>query len=162
MLYTYRRAAMEDLQDYLQLVKERIDWMNRVGIRQWNQTDYLGRYPESYFAHLIGQGEMYLLCAEDGRVCAAGALLRKDPRWQRNDPAIYVHHLVSAMDEPGAGATFLKYCEKQAALWGFGIVRLDCAADNPTLNAFYERHGYQAAGSVTEGKYSGILRYKEI
>ncbi len=42
------------------------------------------------------------------------------------------------------------------------VVRLGCAENNPFLNDYYEKHGYEIAGKCSDGEYKGILRQKNI
>ena len=49
MWINFREATIHDVDAIMALVQLRIDWMNAVGLHQWNETDYFGRYPRSYW-----------------------------------------------------------------------------------------------------------------
>ena len=75
---------------------------------------------------------------------------------------MYVHHLVSAVDERGTGALFLAQAEDHARRRGLDRLRLDCYVGNRGINAYYEALGFLPAGTCTDGPYKGILREKKI
>ena len=49
----------------------------------------------------------------------------------------------------------LAFCEKQAAADRKEYLRLDCAIDNPKINAYYDKLRYDYAGTCVDGKYAG-------
>lgn len=148
----------------LELIHQRITWMDQVGIRQWNVTDYDGVYPPEYFRACFDAGELFAL--EDvatGQVICAGALKEQDPRWpDAPEPAFYLHHLAAALNHKGAGRIFLQAAEAFAAGQGKAFMRLDSAIDNPALTAYYEAQGYLPVGTCIDGLYEGILRQKAL
>lgn len=148
----------------LALIHQRIAWMDEVGIRQWNVTDYDGVYPAEYYQACFDAGELFAL--EDtcsGQIVCAGALKAQDPRWpDASASAFYLHHLAASLAHRGAGRIFLKEAEAHAAARGKAFMRLDSAIDNPALTAYYEALGYMPAGTCTDGLYVGILRQKPL
>ncbi len=158
-----RLAELRDLPEICRLIRERIAWMDRVGIRQWNVMDYWQAYPETYYEAQVRAKRFYVLDqAEGGGLAGAAALLEADGRWADagSIPACYVHHLVTNVREKGAGRIILTRTEALARRWGKTRVRLDCAADNARLNQYYEGQGYRLAGTCQEGPYAGNLREK--
>lgn len=158
----FRPLTREDAPLMAALVRARVAWMAGAGIRQWNATDYLESYPPAYYEQLCRDGVLFGLFRDTGRLLAAGALFDEDPRWPHAAAAYYLHHFVSDADEPGAGAAFLAHAERYACLRGKTRLRLDCAADNAALNAYYEARGYMAAGTCEDGPYRGTLREKPL
>ncbi len=158
-----RLAEPCDLPEICRLIRERIAWMDRVGIRQWNVTDYWQVYPEAYYEMQIKARRFYVLDqADGGHLAGAAALLETDDRWADagSVPAYYVHHLVTDVRAKGAGRSILAGTEALARQRGKKRVRLDCAADNARLNRYYEEQGYRLAGACEEGLYRGNLREK--
>lgn len=160
-----RLAEEKDLPEIMRLIRERIAWMDRVGIRQWNVTDYERAYPKNHYEGQIKQRSFYVLDRAEGEgLAGAAALLEEDERWTDvgEVPAFYVHHLVTDIRASGAGRMILTWAEELARQRGKTRVRLDCAANNPRLNRYYEEQGYRLAGTWEEGPYVGNLREKRL
>lgn len=49
MDYEFKPGELTDLPQVYDIIDERIHWMDQVGIKQWNVTDYWDCYPESYY-----------------------------------------------------------------------------------------------------------------
>ncbi len=159
----FRALTRAEVADMRALILARVAWMDEVGIHQWNDTDYDGVYPPSYYGECFDRGELYGLFSREGKMLAAAALKEEDPRWEQdNTPAFYVHHLASAVGARGAGSLCLSAIEAHARAVGKTHVRLDSAVDNPILTAYYEARGYIPVGSCIDGAYTGILREKRI
>ncbi len=139
--YEFRPCRPEEAAEVFRLVCERIRWMDEVGIRQWNHTDYLNVFPRSYYEIQQAEGALYALCErQTGKLAAAAVLLTEDERWQGDTaPALYIHNLVGAPDCPGAGKEFLRRTEEMALRMGKRYLRLDSTRDNepspPTTSA---------------------------
>ena len=100
----FRAMGPEEAPRMIELVRERIAWMDREGLQSWNTSDYLEIYPQDYYEERAREGVLFALArASDGKILCAGALLETDERWPDSLPAVYVHHLVSAVDERGTG-----------------------------------------------------------
>lgn len=164
---TFRKANLQDVDSIMELVQRRIDWMNAVGLHQWNETDYFGRYPRSYWEYHI---PWFLVGEEQGRVVVAIALYDEDVRWTRDGvytgsfdgKAWYLHHLVTDPSVPGAGARMLEYVEQHAAGQGVVLLRLDSAVGNTALERYYTALGYTPCGTCHDRLYHGILREKRL
>lgn len=156
----FREATVDDVDAIIELVRMRIQWMDNVGLEQWNKTDYFGRYPREYWAENI---HSFLVGDAEGRVVVAMALYVSDVRWgEMPDEAYYLHHLVSSQDCPGAGHAMMQYVEHYAKAHGIGILRLDSAVGNAALERFYTRLGYKESGRCRDRLYYGILREKRL
>ncbi len=158
---TLQLADESVLDDVFQLILRRIQWMDTVGIRQWNVTNYTDAYPQRYYSQKIREGQLYVL-TEKGKVIGAVVLLESDARWKDAVPAYYVHNLVTDVTAKGAGGILLGYVEAMAARDGKTCVRLDCAVDNEKLNQYYEKKGYRKVGVCSDGLYRGNKREKVI
>jgi hypothetical protein len=94
--YVFRPAEEHEVPAVFELIMARVRWMDEVGIRQWNVTDYAGCYPPAHYEAARQRGDLFVLTDDDG--IAACAVLRKDDeRWpeaiQSAEPAFYLHHL---------------------------------------------------------------------
>ncbi|OUQ70170.1 hypothetical protein B5E53_00675 [Eubacterium sp. An11] len=165
MDYEFKPGELTDLPQVYDIIDERIHWMDQVGIKQWNVTDYWDCYPESYYKKAVSNGNLYVLKRKDtGLVASVAVLYEEDARWQakQGPAAYYVHHLATRLGEKGAGKVMVDCCEKLAAARGKEYLRLDCAIDNPKINAYYDGLRYDYAGTCVDGKYEGNLREKRV
>ena len=164
MNYTLTKARPEEIADIFSLYEKRIAWMDEVGIRQWNVSDYLTAYPISYYEEQRAAGNLYAL--HDGeKIVGAAVLLRSDDRWadRAADRAYYVHNLVTHPEAKGAGRALLALAEETARANGVRFMRLDCATDNQALNEYYASMGYELAGTCEDGPYyKGNRREKAL
>lgn len=164
---TFRKARLQDVDAIMRLVQRRIDWMNAVGLHQWNETDYFGRYPRSYWERNV---RYFLVGEEEGRVVVAIALYTEDVRWTRDGHytgvaegnAYYLHHLVTEPAAKGAGREMMLYVERYAAEQGVTLLRLDSAVGNLALEQYYTDLGYTACGTCHDRLYHGVLREKRL
>ncbi len=195
--YCFRKIHPEEVSVMFELVKQRIHWMDEVGIQGWNMADYTAIYPLSYYESM--QDNIFVLAdRETEEIVCAGVLLETDSRWKDESPACYLHNFVSRvnrataeeptgqeickqetckqetrkqempgrtaghMQAPPVGRIFLTEAEEYARKLGKNYMRLDSAAGNDRLAAYYERQGYLPQGTCVEGGYHGILRQKPL
>lgn len=165
MDYQFGFADESVLEQIYTLIDRRIQWMDEVGIRQWNVTDYWDVYPREHYIEQMRQNRLYVLKRmPEGTVVGTAVLYETDDRWPdgQDVSAYYVHHFAAAPEEKGAGKILLGHLEELARTDGKGALRLDCADDNPRLNRYYEEKGYLPAGTCADGVYRGILREKYL
>lgn len=163
----FRRARLQDVDAIMTLVQYRIDWMNDVGLHQWNETDYFGRYPRSYWEKNINY---FIVGEKEGRVVVAIALYTDDVRWTRDGEytggltgnAYYLHHLVTDPACKGAGKKMMLYVEQYAIEHQILLLRLDSAVGNLSLEKYYTDLGYTPCGTCHDQLYHGVLREKEL
>ena len=163
----FREATLHDVDAIMALVQLRIDWMNAVGLHQWNETDYFGRYPRSYWEKNI---KYFLVGEVNGKVVVATALYSEDVRWTRDGEytgsvsgdAYYVHHLVTDPAVKGVGIEMMKYVEQYAIEHNVHILRLDSAIGNQVLERYYTQLGYTPCGICHDRLYHGVLREKVL
>lgn len=139
--------------------------MDKKGIRQWNDFDYLSVYPADYYREMQEKSCLYVLAdVAAGKIVGAAVLLSEDERWvgSEEEAAYYVHNLVADTSAPGAGRALLAAAETLGQAHGKRHMRLDCAADSAFLNGYYEGLGYYAVGSCQDGPYAGVKRQKEL
>lgn len=166
--FTFRRIKREELPGMFNLILSRVAWMDKVGIKQWNTTDYANVYPLSYYEEKHDKGEVFVLAhKENDNIIACAVLRHEDERWHhvediREDEALYLHNFASDLSFPSAGSVFLYYAEKYAREEGKKYFRLDSADDNKVLEGYYAEKGYYPAGECTDGPYKGILRQKKL
>lgn len=161
MIYQFEKATLQDVNEVFELVKQRVVWMDEVGIHQWNETDYLNAYPLEYYLQQAKLNQLYVL-KDNEHIVGAIVCLQEDTRWQDQQPAYYLHNFVSMIGVKGVGSIILKEVEKLAKSNHKIRLRLDCAIDNQKLNDYYESHGFYYAGECQDGPYIGNKREKVI
>lgn len=162
--YLFRAIRHEELEEMFRLILSRMEWMDEVGIKQWNVTFYDEVYPVSYYDECYKKGEIYVLVnLENDQIFCAAALKEKDERWNEDGvSAFYLHHFVSKVGSKGVGSLYLELAEKFAKACGKEYFRLDSAVGNEPLERYYSSRGYRAVGECIDGLYEGILRQKKL
>ena len=153
----------EDL-DYIEcfnLIKQRIDWMNKNGISHWNKSNYTNVYPLSHYLALQNNGQLFVL-KDDKELLAFGALLEEDERWNDKKSAFYLHHLTSKVSYKKYGKKFIIEAIKYAVLKDKKYFRLDSSKDYPKLEDYYKQFGFVECGECIDGNYQGILRQIDL
>lgn len=159
--YTVSPAVEADLAAVFALIDQRIRWMDEEGIVQWNTYDYWTVFPQSHYRAAMEEGRLFVL-KEGGRVVASVTLTTDDAHWPDRASALYIHHLVSAVDAHGAGEAMLDFCTQKALSEGRMFLRLDCAHHNRQLNDYYEAHGFRLVGDDPGPAYTANLREKTL
>ncbi len=162
----FRQIKKEELCEMFSLILQRIEWMDEVGIEQWNCTDYANVYPLSYYEEKRLRGEVFVL-EKNGEIVSAAVLRGEDERWENagvrlDVPSVYLHNFVSRLGCPGAGLEFIKMAEEYAKSCGKVYFRLDSAVGNSGLEQYYDKLGYVPVGRCVDGPYEGILREKKL
>jgi len=145
------------------IIGDRVLWMDEVGIKQWNTTNYAEVYPLSYFEQKRQNDEVFVLEETiKNEIVAVAVLMKEDARWKTPASALYLHNFATRLDYKGVGSIFLKLAEEYTKKMGYKYMRLDSDIDNKPLEEYYTSRGYKAVGSCIDGLYKGILREKEL
>ena len=162
--YLFRQITKNEIKTIFDLIQSRVEWMNEVGIKQWNCTDYADVYPLSHYEKCFERKEIFVLEEKSTKeIICVGVLKHYDERWENcSDDAFYLHHFASKVGEKGVGKIFLECAERYAKQYDKDYIRLDSAIDNETLTKYYSDLGYEAVGECVDGAYIGILRQKRI
>ncbi len=153
--YTFLPAVESDLPAVFKLIDDRINWMDEVGLKQWNVTNYWECYPESYYRMRMDMGELYIMKDAKGNAVATAALIKDDYRWPGDKDAFHVHHLATAIGIHGIGAIAIDFCKDISRKFNMPYLRLDCAVGNDMLNNFYKDLGFTYAGPIVDRLYTG-------
>lgn len=76
---TFEKASADEVKEIFSLYEKRVEWMEKNKIHQWNETDYLGSYPEPYYEEQQKSGNLYVLKIS-GKIAGAAVVLRNDAR----------------------------------------------------------------------------------
>ena len=139
------RARPSDLGTVLSILEEAALWLASRGIRQWLP----GTFCRERIGSRIGRGEVYLFVL-GGRSVGSMVLQWSDEETWGDVPndAGYVHGLAIRRDQAGKGLgrELLRWAEARVADAGAAYMRLDCAAENRTLNDYYAGAGFRYSG----------------
>lgn len=165
--YIFRPVKKEEIPVMFDIIQSRVRWMDEVGIKQWNVTNYAEVYPLEYFEHHRKNGEVFVLTEKNREIVACAVLKKEDDRWEhipdyKTVKAIYLHNFAVRLDKKGTGKIFLGKAEEYAARNGYECFRLDSADDNKKLEAYYTEKGYISKGMCVDRLYKGTLREKKL
>ncbi|MDQ7949105.1 MAG: GNAT family N-acetyltransferase [Pedobacter sp.] len=113
----------------------------------------------------IAEGRQYQVLV-DGQVACVFVVTFNDKQiWKErsNDPAIYVHRIVTHPSYRGLGFVghITDWAIGYAKQHALQFVRLDTWADNEKLNQYYQRFGFQPAGNILITANSGLPKHYE-
>ena len=149
-MYTFSPADLSHLPEVFALIDRRTRWMQAHGNRLWDT--YREAYPDDYFRTVTEKGQLWLL-RQDERIAAMVTLWDTDSQWTDDAPALYLHNLAADEAFPGAGAELLRRCAQRAKTLHRDRLRLDCSAENPRLNAYYEAQGFAFVTALPGNAY---------
>ncbi|WP_423363051.1 hypothetical protein [Mycoplasma sp. P36-A1] len=162
VLYKLKYARKRDIYPIIDLIKHRIDWMDEVGIDQWNKSGYLAKYTYSYFEDLVDDKLLYVLKDEANVIWGAMTLLELDARWPGYSDALFVHNLVTKKELKNGGKMLLNYALNEAVTKHKSYIRLDAIVGNDKLNSYYHDLGFEYIDTVVDGNYKGNLLAKKV
>lgn len=155
--YQVRKAGPIDTKAVIQLLRDTAGWLQAKGISQWEYLLEGGETDEIEQGILVGT--TYIVENSEGDLAATFNFSFKQNDWdvdmwgKRDDLAFYLHRLAVDKDQhhKQVGKRLMKWIDENNLIEN-GYIRLDCVADNPVLNDFYQQAGYTFIGHVGEGK----------
>lgn len=158
--YSFSKATLDDLDNLLELYKERTSWFKENKIKQWSK--YLEHHPREEFEKIINTG-YYFVIKENGNIIS-GFELSTDSKYWRDDftDAYYIYKLVTKVKYKNVGNIVMKICENIAINNNKRKLRLDCLKNNEKLNSIYENYGFKLIKTGYEDSYSYSLREYNI
>jgi GNAT superfamily N-acetyltransferase len=143
---SFRKAAPEEMETVLLLLKEAALWLRGKKIEYWqNWID-----PAPNFVNWIQCGfddSEFFLVEQDGRTAGCFRLQWQDPRFwgPQQDNAGYIHSFTISRELAGKGLGYrlLNLIENYCEARGKSLLRLDCGTDVPGLRKYYEKYGFQ-------------------
>lgn len=142
------RAAAGDLDSVMAILGDATAWLESRGIDQWHADPRL----RARIAGRIARGEMWLCWRGDAPIATLALQWADEEMWGARPPdAGYVHGLAvrRAWAGHGIGRALLDWAAQEVARAGRGWLRLDCAAHNAALKAYYEAAGFTYRGDRT-------------
>lgn len=143
-----RKAEKADLEAILKVYHAAKAYMAASG----NPTQWEEGYPDCRLDRDIAQGNLYVLCSEDGAVHAAFVFVLgeepdyaviEDGSWTSSAPYGTIHRLGSDGWVKGVFAQCLEFCKGLSP-----YIRADTHHDNTTMQHLFEKHGFTRRGII--------------
>ncbi|CAI6027626.1 hypothetical protein PAECIP112173_00506 [Paenibacillus sp. JJ-100] len=152
--YEAVQAQSGDTEEVLSLLVESASWLKSQGSSQWSallQGEDSHNTPAA-----IQRGDVFVF-KKEAKIAGMVILMQKPSPWDvklwgdqahDEDQALYLHRLAirRAYARTGLGKSILQWSINGIQFKNKSLVRLDCGADNATLNAFYAANGFAYAG----------------
>lgn len=155
-----REAGPADIDVVVEILSEAARWLIGRGIEQWPDP-----FPREPIEARVRRGEFFV-AEHEGEIAATFALLWSDPAFWGERPADagYVHVLAvrRAFSGRELGERLLAWAERRVAAAGREFLRLDCRSDNPVLQAYYERLGFERRGEARVDDFSATLFERRV
>lgn len=154
MEYKVEKANVKNLEDILELYRERTEWFKENKISQW--TRYLERHPKLEFKEAIKNGNYYII-KEQENIIAGFELSTNSEIWEDEiTPAYYLYKVVTKVGYKGIGKAIINKSKEMAKKDGKKYIRLNCLKSNAKLNQIYESYDFQTI------RYSKKFSLKEL
>jgi ribosomal protein S18 acetylase RimI-like enzyme len=158
---TFAQAKPTDWSVIAVILEDAQRWLRSRDIPQW-----IPPFDRDWMEPKIAAGEFFIARLGHYPV-AVVRLLRADPFfWGERDDgdALYIHSLAVRREYAGRGLgqQILEWVGDAARGSGRHYLRLDCAADNQSLCAYYERAGFVTLGSIEVGHARMMLFEKAV
>lgn len=161
MMYKLFQANNDDLTKLIDIIRQRIKWMDENSISQWNKTNYLDIFDLNYFNMMQQEGKLYLVKC-DGKIVGSVVFLLNDDRWLDKSKSLYIHNLVSDLAYKGVGKFIIDSSCKFAKKNHLVSLRLDLDIHNKKLLEYYQSLGFEIKGKCQVGNYYGFLQEKKV
>lgn len=147
-------AQPEDTENIISLLIEIAEWLSSRGLSQWGGLLEGNDSHDTVGAIQNGNVFIFKLGTE---IAGLVMLLCKPSPWDiqmwgdkahDTDGAVYLHRLAVRRKHArtGLGQSILNWCSTGIRFADKQLIRLDCVAENDTLNSFYTRNGYLYVG----------------
>lgn len=157
------QAKPSDTGAVMDLLKQTALWLKEQGSTQWNAL--LEGEDSHGTDQAVQRGDVFIFKHEE-QVVGMVMLLQQPSDWdvdlwgdEGHEQAIYVHRLAISRAYAGKqlGRKIMEWVESGITFAGKTRIRLDCIAENSTLNRFYSSLGYEYMG-LSE---SGFSKYEK-
>ncbi|XEC97345.1 GNAT family N-acetyltransferase [Paenibacillus tarimensis] len=128
---------------FASILQEAAEWLREQGIEMWTRE-------QIRVERLLQQNDIHemFIGYVSGAPVATMMIQEMDafmwPQAVKNKDSLYLHKLSvrRAWAKSGCSSAMIGWAKEEAGRRGKSYLRLDCAADRPKLNEFYESHGF--------------------
>jgi putative intracellular protease/amidase/N-acetylglutamate synthase-like GNAT family acetyltransferase len=158
-----RRGTDEDVDGIRSLLIDAAQWIHSAyGFWQWRVESFEREIVEGF----VRDNEVFVAALRNKLVGCFSVHWGYEEIWgeQFHEDAGYVHRLCVSRERKGEGIgrELIRYAESYLRAKGKSWLRLDCMADNPSLNAYYVSLGFVLQGRFDAGFWSANLYEREI
>jgi len=158
-----RKASVEDVDGIRSLLIEAAQWIHAAhGFWQWRVESFEREMVEAF----VRDHEVFVAVLRDELVGCFSVHWTYEKIWGEHfhEDAGYVHRLCVSRKRKGEkiGNELIRYAERYVQAKGKSWLRLDCMADNPSLNSYYAGLGFVLQGRFDAGFWSANLYEREI
>ena len=158
--YTIQLARKEEIDDILNLYKERTAWFKEKGINQWQK--YLEHHNKNEFLDAINQKQFFLIC-QNNTILACFEISEESKLWnENNNDSYYIYKIVTKVDIKNLGKLIFDICEKIAKSNNKKYLKIDCLKRNLKLNEIYNSHDFKFVKTDTQDYYTFNLRKRTV
>jgi len=152
-----KQAKPSDTGAVMDLLRQTALWLKEQGSTQWSAL--LEGEDSHGTEQAVERGDVFIF-KHGERVVGMVMLLQQPSDWDvdlwgddGHEQAIYVHRLAISRAYAGKqlGRKIMEWVESGIAFVGKTRIRLDCIAENSTLNRFYNSLGYEYRGLSETG-----------
>jgi GNAT superfamily N-acetyltransferase len=161
-----RKAALEDLKDIMNIIKETIAEMHSYNNYQWDES-----YPkEKDFIEDIQNGCLFA-AEEDGKLVGFVCINKIEPmeyselNWSLNEEAMVVHRMSvnPSSRRSGIGTELMNFTEELALKNNITYLKTDTYSINTKMNSLFIKCGYKLVGEIWFlGKERPFYCYEKI
>jgi hypothetical protein len=155
-----RLATASDLDDVMDLLHRRIQWLRQRGSDQWST----GNTFRTRLTNNIACGETWVLSDEADPIATITVSTIGDPDFwdpaELNDKAAYISKMATKIERSGEGLgeLMIRWTQDWAARAGLELVRWDAWRTNPQLQDYYRSLGARHIRTVdVADRWSGAL-----
>lgn len=152
------KAEEKHFASLMELFLETASWLQSKGLSQWRH--FLDGYGRDDVMQSIKNETAYIIAKDD--VLAGTVTISTSPDdwdkhiWKQSTitDSVFIHRLVvkRTFSGQGLGRDILRWMERELIFpAGKKQIKLDCVANNKTLNEFYVHNGYAYMGSTEDG-----------
>jgi ribosomal protein S18 acetylase RimI-like enzyme len=154
-----RRAAAEDIDAIMNVIRRVVPLMQASGNFQWNEN-----YPNAaIFARDVEREQLWLAEVDHQIAGMAAITTDQEPeyaqaRWDPSETAVVVHRL--AVDPTlwgkGIAASLMRQAEVVASARKIQVLRVDTNTENEAMQKLFPKLGYSPAGEIGLGSRPGL------
>lgn len=151
-----RKANIDDLNEILNLFKERIDWFKQNNINQW--LKYFELHSKLEFSDII-QNSNYFVMVQNNKIIAGFEVSCDSKYWRDySNDSYYLYKVVTKVGNKNIGNLVFEICKYFCKINNKKYLRLNCISSNKKLNEIYEKYHFHFVKQIKDNEYLYSLR----
>lgn len=153
-IFKMQQATSVHTDEIMSLLMDAAKWFQSKGSDQW--SGLLEGIDSHRTDEAVTRGDVFI-ATQDDVIAGMVMLLQQPSDWDRNlwdlakeaeNEAVYLHRLATnrAFQNQQLGKEIFQWCQDSIRFSGIQKIRLDCLANNPFLNDFYQSNGFIYVG----------------